>query len=63
MEQDAVSSRNISVRFACQLFVVSETRYRYRAKLREENDAIVDWLLRITGSAQLGICPVLFIPA
>jgi putative transposase len=40
MAQDAVSSRNISVRFACQLFVVSETCYRYRAKLREENAAI-----------------------
>ncbi|ADP11780.1 hypothetical protein EJP617_20990 [Erwinia sp. Ejp617] len=50
MAQDAVRRRNISVRFACQLFVVSESCYRYQAKLREDNDAIADWLLRITDS-------------
>lgn len=54
MAQDAVRSRNISIRFACQLFVVSESCYRYQAKLSEENNAIVDWLIRITDSQRNG---------
>ncbi|EEP93581.1 ISxcd1 transposase [Yersinia aldovae ATCC 35236] len=47
------------MRFACQLFIVSESCYRYQAKLREENDAIADWLLRITDSQRnwgFGLC-------
>jgi putative transposase len=40
MVQDAVRRRNVSVRFACQLFVVSESCYRYQPKLNEENDVI-----------------------
>jgi putative transposase len=50
MAQDAVRSRNVSIRFACQLFVVSESCYRYQPQLNEENEVIADWLLRITGS-------------
>ncbi len=59
MAHDAVRSRKVSVRFACQLFIVSESCYRYQAKLREENDAIADWLLRITDSQRnwgFGLC-------
>jgi putative transposase len=36
MAQDAVRSRNVSIRFACQLFVVSESCYRYQPQLNEE---------------------------
>jgi len=43
MAQEAVRNRNIGVRLACQLFVVSESCYRYQAKLSEENEAIADW--------------------
>ena len=50
MAQEAVKKRSISVRFACQLFAVSESCYRYQAKLSEENEAIADWLIRITDS-------------
>ncbi|ERK05964.1 Mobile element protein [Serratia fonticola AU-AP2C] len=50
MAQDAVRHRNISIRFACQLFVVSESCHRYQAKMSKENEAIADWLLRITDS-------------
>lgn len=50
MAQDAVRNRNVSVRFACQLFVVSESCYRYQPHLNEENDLIADWLIRITDS-------------
>lgn len=50
MAQDAVRNRNVSVRFACRLFVVSESCYRYQPHLNEENDLIADWLIRITDS-------------
>ncbi|OEU24535.1 transposase, partial [Yersinia ruckeri] len=59
MAQDAVRNRNVSVRFACQLFVVSESCYRYQPHLNEENDLIADWLLRITDSQRnwgFGLC-------
>ena len=59
MAQDAVRSRNVSIRFACQLFVVSESCYRYQPQLNEENEVIADWLLRITGSQRnrgFGLC-------
>ena len=64
MAQDAVRSRNVSIRFACQLFVVSESCYRYQPQLNEENEVIADWLLRITGSQRnWGIWAVFFVPA
>lgn len=59
MAQDAVRSRNVSIRFACHLFVVSESCYRYQPQLNEENEVIADWLLRITGSQRnwgFGLC-------
>lgn len=59
MAQDAVRRRNVSIRFACQLFAVSESCYRYQPQLNEENAIIADWLLRITGSQrnwEFGLC-------
>ena len=59
MAQDAVRSRNVSIRFACQLFVVSESCYRYQPQLNEENEVIADWLLRITDNQRnwgFGLC-------
>ncbi|WP_152562926.1 MULTISPECIES: IS3 family transposase [unclassified Serratia (in: enterobacteria)] len=59
MAQHAVRSRNVSVRFACKLFVVSESCYRYQPQLNAENDLIADWLLRITDSQRnwgFGLC-------
>jgi putative transposase len=44
---------------ACQLFSVNESCYRYQPQLREENDVIADWLLRITDSQRnrgFGLC-------
>lgn len=38
----------LSIRKACQWFEVSETAYRYQAKLSTENDEIVDWLIKLT---------------
>ena len=37
-----------SVRFACDTFGISETCYRYEAKLSYENAVIADWLVRLT---------------
>ena len=59
MAQDAVRSRSVSIHFACQLFAVSESCYRYQPQLNEENVIIADWLLRITGNQRnwgFGLC-------
>ena len=59
MAQVAFRSRSISIRFACQLFIVSESCYRYQPQQNEENAVIADWLLRITDSQRnwgFGLC-------
>lgn len=59
MAKAAVENRYISIRFACQIFSVSESCYRYVPKLDEENQQIADWLLRITDSQRnwgFGLC-------
>ena len=47
MALHAVEHRGISIRLACQLFVVSECCYRYRRLLSQENQRIADWLVRM----------------
>jgi putative transposase len=37
-----------SIRILCQVFSISETCYRYQAKLEDENALIADWLIRLT---------------
>ena len=49
----------ISVRFACDVFSISETCYRYSSKLSTENEIIADWLLRLTTTHKrwgFGLC-------
>ena len=48
LAQKAVKERTIPVRLACALFGISETCYRYQAKLNDENTIIADWLIRLT---------------
>ena len=48
MAKRAVDTRGISIRFACRIFGVSESCFRYEAKLSDENERIADWLLRLT---------------
>ena len=48
LAQKAVKDRAIPVRLACVLFGISETCYRYQAKLSDENALIADWLIRLT---------------
>ena len=48
MAQKAVIQRSVSIRLSCQAFGISETCYRYQAKLSDDNALIADWLLRLT---------------
>jgi len=59
MARTAVANKAISIRLACSIFVVSETCYRYQAKLSGENGHIADWLVRLTHNQRnwgFGLC-------
>jgi putative transposase len=43
-----VRQRDIATSRACRLFSISETCYRYRPRLSDDNARIADWLLRLT---------------
>lgn len=42
MAKQAVSQRHISIKQACCVFSVSETCYRYKPKMADENKQIAD---------------------
>ena len=46
--QILVAERGLSIRLTCRILSVSETCYRYQAKLSDENAKIADWLIRLT---------------
>jgi len=48
MAQRANDELNVSIRVSCCASGLSETCYRYQAKLSTENDEIADWLLRLS---------------
>ena len=48
MAKHAVKHRSTGVRFTCEVFLISETCYRYKPKLNLENERIADWLTRLT---------------
>jgi len=48
LAREAVAQRGISIRLACDTYGISETCYRYQAKLNDENAEIADWLIRLT---------------
>lgn len=59
MAQEAVEQHGVSMRLACQAFVISETCYRYQPKLSGENAEIADWLIRLTHNQRnwgFGLC-------
>ena len=59
MAEKAVLVRGVSIRLACLAFAISETCYRYQAKLSDENTQIADWLLLLTDSQKdwgFGLC-------
>ena len=50
---------DVSIRLVCEVFAISETCYRYQAKLSTENALIADWLLRLTTTHKrwgFGLC-------
>ena len=59
MARAAVARYGVTIRFICRCFNVSETCYRYEAKLSGENMLIADWLLRLTQTHKrwgFGLC-------
>lgn len=48
MAKRLVAELGVSIRLACKTFGISETCYRYQAKLSGDNQVIADWLLRLT---------------
>jgi len=48
LAREAVAQRGISIRLACDTYGISETCYRYQARLNDENAEIADWLIRLT---------------
>lgn len=55
----AVQHRRLSIVSACQTFGISETCYRYKPKLSDENELIADWLLALTKARKnwgFGLC-------
>ena len=59
MAQRAVKKHQISARFACLVYSISESCYRYQPRLSSENALIADWLLRLTTTHRrwgFGLC-------
>lgn len=59
MAYHAVTERRLSIRKACRTFSISETCYRYEAKLCDKNAEIADWLLRLSVNRRtwgFGLC-------
>ena len=59
MAQQAVEQYCVAVSMACKTFSISETCYRYQAKLSDENAMIADWLIHLTHKQKnwgFGLC-------
>ena len=48
MAQQAVEMKQLSIALAYRTFNISESCYRYKRKLKDENAEIADWLVRLT---------------
>lgn len=59
MARRAVDQYHVSIRLACQTFGISESCYRYKPTLNQENELIAEWLLRLTQNQRnwgFGLC-------
>jgi putative transposase len=59
MAEKLVQEQGVSIRQACQTFAISETCYRYKARLSDDNACIADWLIRLTHNQKnwgFGLC-------
>ena len=48
LAQQTVADNKSNIRQACKAFSISETCYRYQAKLSDENAEIAEWLIKLT---------------
>ncbi|WP_432377569.1 IS3 family transposase [Duganella sp. P38] len=59
MAQHYVAAGRLSIKVACLAFGISQTCYRYEAKLNAENEVIAGWLVRLTSNQRnwgFGLC-------
>jgi len=59
MAQWAVEHKGADIGLACTAFTISQTCYRYTARLSTENAEIADWLMRLTDNHRnwgFGLC-------
>lgn len=59
MAKAAIAQYRVTISLACRIFRVSETCYRYSAKLSDDNAVIADWLIRLTHNQRnwgFGLC-------
>lgn len=59
MAKDIARQGVLSIEKICTLFRISETCFRYKAKLGQENKVIADWLVRLTSTYRnwgFGLC-------
>jgi len=59
MASQEVKSGRMSIRLACDTFVISQTCYRYCPKLSTDNALIANWLVRLTQNQRnwgFGLC-------
>ena len=59
LAKTAVAKQGVSIRLACDTYGISQTCYRYQAKLSHEHAVIADWLLRLTHNQRnwgFGLC-------
>lgn len=59
MAQNYIQHHEVGIRVACEAFGISQTCFRYQAKLSDENAEIADWLVRLTHNKRnwgFGLC-------
>lgn len=59
MARSYVEAGRVTVTVACLAFSISQTCYRYTAKLSGDNEVIADWLVRLTNNQRnwgFGLC-------
>ena len=59
LARQVVEQQSLSIRLACEAYGISETCYRYQARLSDENTTIADWLIRLTQNQRtwgFGLC-------
>lgn len=59
MARHYVETGRLTIKVACLAFGISQTCFRYQAKLNAENEVIADWLMRLTNNQRnwgFGLC-------